>query len=151
MRKQRCIDPLVALIVLIGVTIAIAVAFAGWAVNLWNTQSRVLEAIRVTGHVYTPENRTLKLRLVVHMKPKAEIYKVDIVGVEVGSTGVNYWVDKVEVGNVIQDDGRITAPVGSKFWIGISLPGTKPVPPGTAVEVRIYTESGYLYRTTIIL
>ncbi len=146
MYRRRCIDPLIALIILIGVTITIAVAFASWAMGLWNTQSRVVEAITIEGSQYTPSNYTLKILLHVHMKPKAVIYKVTISGEE-----VEYWLDSIEVGAVTfdQSTGKIIAPVGSKFWLGAKLP--KPLPSGTAVEVRIYTETGYMYRTTIIL
>ena len=146
MHRHRCLDPLIALIILIGVTITIAVAFASWTMGLWNAQSRVVEAIAIEGSQYTPSNYTLKILLHVHMKPKAVIYKVTISGEQ-----VEYWLDSIEVGAVTfdQSTGKIIAPVGSKFWLGAKLP--KPLPSGTAVEVRIYTETGYMYRTTIIL
>ena len=149
MRRRRCIDPVIALIILIGVAVAIAVAFAGWALNLWNVQSKAGEAIQVAGSTYDPETGILKIRLIVHIKPKAVIYKIDVTGAGIS----RYWVDNsdVEAGTVTYDSdtGKIIASVGSKFWVSIQL--ANPKPPGTSVEIRIYTETGYMYRTVVVL
>ncbi len=137
---RRAIEPIIALIILIGVTIAMAIAFTSWLLGFWGVHSTIHgQAIEVyEDSYYSVSNHTLYLHLKTHIDPEA------ILWFEVANAGNITNVSIVEVlsGHVWLADDKIIAKEGSEFWVAIRT--SQVIPAGSMVYFKIYTEKGYV-------
>jgi hypothetical protein len=137
---RRAMEPVVALIILVGVAIAVALAFASWMLGFWSVHSTIHgQAIDIyEDSYYSAENHTLYLHLKTHIDPEAILW-FEVTGAG-NVTSIN--VVRVLSGDVQVVDEKVIAKVGSEFWIAIETSNT--VPAGTMVYFKIYTEKGYV-------
>lgn len=141
---RRGIEPVVAEIILIVVTIAIVIAFASWMFGFWNVHSTShTQGLQFYPDSYvSSDGSEIYLHLKTHMDPAITFY-VDVPG---------YTVSDVQITQVITGDitvdanNKVTAKIGSEFWLKVVL--SSPLS-DTDVKVKIYSDKGYVYWYTI--
>ncbi|MEM1743425.1 MAG: archaellin/type IV pilin N-terminal domain-containing protein [Nitrososphaerota archaeon] len=124
----RGIEPIIAVVILVAVTLVIAIGVIGWIMGWWGTLGAT-ENIKVYPDSYI--NATPP-KLYLHIKNEgtaaAVIYKIEIVGLYTYS---------------YSGEGK-TVPPGSEDEISLPLNDVTPVP-GARYTVRIYTKAGNVY------
>ncbi|MCE4629131.1 MAG: hypothetical protein F7C82_02515, partial [Desulfurococcales archaeon] len=92
---------------------------------------------------YISQNRSvIYLHLKTHIDPEITFY-VDVPGYTVSDVKVT----QIVAGDVTVDvNNKVTAKIGSEFWIKIVL--NTPIS-DSDVEVKIYSDQGYVYWYTI--
>ncbi len=134
---RRGLEPVIATIIIIAITLGIAIAFIGWMWGFWGTHSTVhAEALQFYSDSYF-SGSDIYLHVKTHLNPEAR-FKVSVPGYGINSIEVY----KVEAGQVRVDNGVIIAKVGSDFWIKISL--DRPIS-SSEIRIKIYSDLGYLY------
>jgi hypothetical protein len=128
MKKMSGIEPIIAVVILLAVTLVIAVGVIGWLMGWWGGMGQV-ESL-----VIHPDSKLYadgKIELHVENKGSAAavIYKVEIVG----------------AGSV--DTNKILSP-GAEDTIEATVQGAQLVPGATYV-VRVYTKAGNVYPITL--
>jgi flagellin-like protein len=128
---MRGIEPIIAVVILVAVTLVIAIGVIGWIMGWWGTMGAV-ESLQIYPDSYI--NTTSKT-LVLHIKntgsATAVIYKVEIVGVGTAD------LDK---------EKTLTAGEEETAWT-LSFSGS--VTAGTNYQVKIYTKAGNVYSATV--
>ena len=129
---MRGIEPIIAVVILVAVTLVIAIGVIGWIMGWWGTMGAV-ESLQIYPDSYI--NTTSKT-LVLHIKntgsATAVIYKVEIVGV-----GTATWD---------QTDKSLSPGEEETAWT-LSFSGS--VTAGTNYQVKIYTKAGNVYSATV--
>ena len=128
MKKISGIEPIIAVVILVAITLVIAIGVIGWLMGWWGGMGQV-ESL-----VIHPDSKLYDDgRVVLHVENKgsaaAVIYKVEIVGV--GSTDIS------PVTLTPGQDATITATITGKVTAGASY------------VVRVYTKAGNVYPITL--
>jgi len=140
-RKMKGIEPIIAVVILIAITLVIAIGVIGWIMGWWGT----LGATEVL-QVYPDSQLLLKnggYYLALHIQNKgtgdAAITKIEIGGITITSfTGTNTCP-----GFVLTDvNNRLVIKPGPDTTIYINITSEVIFSPGVTLSVNIYTASG---------
>ena len=127
------IEPIIAVVILVAVTLVIAIGVIGWIMGWWGTMGAV-ESLQIYPDSYIKVGNPNELHL--HIKntgtATAVIYKVEIVGVVTLSLEGNE--KSIPPGQEVTD------------WI---LTFAESVTPGANYQVKIYTRAGNAYPATV--
>ena len=125
---MRGIEPIIAVVILVAVTLVIAIGVIGWIMGWWGTMGAV-ESLQIYPDSYIKSGDR---QLVLHIKntgsAAAVIYKVEIVGVDTVST-------------------TVSLTPGQEDTLTISFTGG--VTAGTNYQVKIYTKAGNVYSANV--
>jgi flagellin-like protein len=130
MNLSKGIEPIIAVVILIAVTLVIAIGVIGWIMGWWGTLGST-EQLQFYPDSYinaTTDSEKLYLHVKNTGSASAVIYKIEISG----------------VGTVTYDD---TISAGAEKTLEISLSGT--YTPGANYLVKIYTKAGNVYSVTV--
>jgi len=126
---MKGIEPIIAVVILIAITLVIAIGVIGWIMGWWGTLGAV-ESLQIYPDSYI--NVTESPQLYLHIKntgtATAVIYKIEIVGIETRT-------NTTEVGP------------GVETTLVISLEADYVA--GTNYRVTIYTKAGNVYHVTV--
>ena len=127
--RMRGISPVIATVIILAVTIAIAVAVIGWITGLFGATTGGTEQLQVMPDSKLFSNGTLILHLRNSGSADAVVYKVEIVGV--GSQATTVTVTK-----------------GTDTTITVS--GFSGITAGAQYTIKVYTQSGNVATATIV-
>jgi flagellin-like protein len=135
---KRGIEPIIAVVILVAITLVIAIGVIGWIMGWWGTFGAT-ESLQFYPDSYIDVNGK---RLYLHLKntgsAAAVIYKIEISGVEtLTNTG--------DFGGAKASDGTVGAGVEDTLEIPLSSTYTA----GTNYLVKIYTRAGNVYSVTV--
>ena len=123
---MRGIEPIIAVVILVAVTLVIAIGVIGWIMGWWGTMGAVKSL-----QIY-PDSYINTSHLVLHIKntgsATAVIYKIEIVGVNTTDT-------------------TISLTPGNETTLTISFTDT--VTAGANYQVKLYTKAGNVYSATV--
>jgi flagellin-like protein len=129
---MRGIEPIIAVVILVAVTLVIAIGVIGWIMGWWGTMGAV-ESLQIFPDSYI---KSTDRQLVLHIKntgsATAVIYKVEIVGVgtaDLGGADKSLAAGQEETAWTLQFSGDVTA--------------------GTNYQVKIYTKAGNVYSANV--
>lgn len=138
-RRYKGIEPIIAVVILVAVTLVIAIGVIGWIMGWWGTFGAT-ESIRVYPDSYIT-NDMLYLHIKNEGSAAAVIYKIEVSGLGTANiTDTNGTLDK-------PSDGEVKVDPGAEGWIECSL-GTAAVA-GTRYQVTIYTRAGNVISATV--
>jgi flagellin-like protein len=127
---MRGIEPIIAVVILVAVTLVIAIGVIGWLMGWWGTLGTV-ESLQLMPDSKLYDDGTVELHVVNKGSAAAVVYKVEIVGL--GSTSV-------ETTLTPGDDTTISTK--------INLQGT--IVAGASYNIKIYTKAGNTYQITLV-
>jgi flagellin-like protein len=124
----RGIEPIIAVVILVAVTLVIAIGVIGWLMGWWGGMGQVESLV-----IHPDSKLYADGRVVLHVENKgsaaAVIYKVEIVGA--GSVNTNK-----------------TLSPGQEAIITVNVPNAQLVA-GATYAVRVYTKAGNMYPVTL--
>ncbi|MDW8086304.1 MAG: archaellin/type IV pilin N-terminal domain-containing protein [Ignisphaera sp.] len=129
MRKlYRGIEPIIAVVILVAVTLVIAIGVVGWIMGWWGTFGAT-ESLRIY-----PDSYINSSKLVLHLKNEgsatAVIYKIELTG-----------------GLAVQQR-NITVTPGGEITETLDITTGNPIA-GTRYQVSIYTRAGNVISATV--
>jgi len=123
MKTMRGIEPIIAVVILVAVTLVIAIGVIGWIMGWWGTMGAT-ESLQIYPDSYIDATNATNATLYIYVKntgsASAVVYKVEIVGVHTAS---------------------FTETISPGSEKTITVTGLKVVP-GTNYAVKIYTKAG---------
>ena len=138
-RKMKGIEPIIAVVILIAITLVIAIGVIGWIMGWWGTLGAV-ESLQIYPDSYI--NVTDSPKLYLHLKntgtATAVIYKIEIVGIET-------LTDTTDFDGTTITDGTVGPGVEGALTISLKANYVA----GTNYRVIIYTKAGNVYHATI--
>jgi len=147
---MRGISPVIATVIILAVTVAIAVAVIGWITGLFGAATGGTEQLQImpdSNITVTTTNGTTVSKLYLHVVNKGgdvTIYKIEVSGV--GAADI---ANANVTGNIQKNsDGTITVKAGADGWIVATLNGGNAVP-GTSYTVKVYTKNGNVFTATV--
>jgi len=141
-RLNRGIEPIIAVVILVAVTLVIAIGVIGWIMGWWGTFGAT-ESLQFYPDSYVTGN-TLYLHLKNTGSASAVIYKIEVAGIGVvtetiGTTGT--------VTGAIATGTEVTVGPGAEGTLTATLPGNAVA--GANYLVRVYTRAGNVYSVTV--
>jgi flagellin-like protein len=128
--KLKGIEPIIAVVILVAVTLVIAIAVVGWIMGWWSAVGKPPESLKIT----PVKLNTTNLELYVCNDGSAA---VTIKGISI--TGV---------GTISQNLGQQINP-GDCKTIPVSISDSNIIKPGVVYEVQVTTVAGNVYKTVI--
>jgi len=129
--KLKGIEPIIAVVILVAVTLVIAIAVVGWIMGWWGAVGAPGESLKVTP--ISANNTSVSLYICNQGGAAATIQSVIIKG-----TPFDY-------GNT----ERPTVPAGGCKNITVDLTGKVTLTPGEVVEIQVITLAGNTYKTVV--
>ncbi|MEM4481758.1 MAG: archaellin/type IV pilin N-terminal domain-containing protein [Desulfurococcaceae archaeon] len=128
--KMKGIEPIIAVVILVAVTLVIAIGVVGWIMGWWGTVGAT-ESLRIypDSSIIAGENPTLELHIKNEGSATSVIYKIEIVGIET-------YTDTT------------TIPAGQETTITATLTSTG-YSAGTNYFIKVYTRAGNVVSTTV--
>ncbi|MEM4881198.1 MAG: archaellin/type IV pilin N-terminal domain-containing protein [Desulfurococcaceae archaeon] len=137
-RRYKGIEPIIAVVILVAVTLVIAIGVIGWIMGWWGTFGAT-ESIRVYPDSYITGN-TLYLHIKNEGSAAAVIYKIEVSGLGTASI-----TDPNGLGTL--SGGEVKVDPGAEGWITCSLETAAVA--GTRYQVTIYTRAGNVISATV--
>jgi flagellin-like protein len=137
---MRGIEPIIAVVILVAVTLVIAIGVIGWIMGWWGTFGAT-ESLQF----YPDSNITISPspKLYLHLKntgsASAVIYKIEISGVTTITTPAT--------GGAGTDVATLSP--GQETTLPIDLPTGTTVTAGSNYVVKVYTRAGNVYSVTV--
>jgi len=125
---RRGIEPIIAVVILVAVTLVIAIGVIGWIMGWWGAFGAT-ETLQNFPDSYI-QGRTLYLHVKNTGSAAAVIYKVEVPG-------------------VASADIESTVSPGQERTLEISLLGSQQFVAGTTYQVKIYTRAGNVYSVNV--
>ena len=145
-RLYRGIEPIIAVVILVAITLVIAIGVIGWIMGWWGTFGAT-ESLQFYPDSYIQvQGSTLYLHLKNTGSASAVIYKVEVSGLGTGTaTTVSNGV------NIHPSENGVTVPAGEEGTILFSIQTTGGASPvaGANYLVKIYTRAGNVYSVTV--
>ena len=147
---RRGIEPIIAVVILVAVTLVIAIGVIGWIMGWWGTFGAT-ENIQ-----FFPDSNIAiaaggSANLYLHVKntgsASAIIYKIEVLGI--GSATISEAINVNPGGSVSVSDGEATMAPGGEATIVCSLGGENVAVAGAKYQVKIYTRAGNVYSVTV--
>uniref|UniRef100_A0A7C2ZL51 Type IV pilin n=1 Tax=Ignisphaera aggregans TaxID=334771 RepID=A0A7C2ZL51_9CREN len=151
-KLYKGIEPIIAVVILVAVTLVIAIGVIGWIMGWWGSMGAT-EQLQLYADsnltVSSGGSGTLELRVANKGSASAVIYKVEIVGtactVEISDdTPKNTGID------VDDKRGGVTVPPGTDGIIIYDIRGDNcNLIPGSVYQIKVYTKAGNVYPLTL--
>jgi len=165
-RQQRCvfavrgISPVIATVIILAVTVAIAVAVIGWITGLFGAATGGTEQLQIMPDSYINSSNVLHLHI-VNKGSDVSLYKVEIAGLYTaskGDTNSYYYLstsgdvkDKTFSSSKQQWNNFITIKAGEDAWLIINkTDAQQKAVPGTSYTVKVYTKNGNVFTATVV-
>jgi hypothetical protein len=132
MKKMSGIEPIIAVVILVAVTLVIAIGVIGWLMGWWGGMGQV-ETLVIHPDSKLYADGTIELHVENKGTAAAVIYKVEVVGV--ASATKFDGVDSITLAP--GQDTTFTAKIGTELTAGASY------------VVRVYTKAGNMYPVTL--
>jgi len=132
---MRGIEPIIATIIIVAVTLVIAIAVIGWIMNWWGALTSGQEMLQIMPDSTLGADGSMTLHIKNTGGATAVIYKVEVFGTDCTAT-------KNIKPNVLEP--------GDDTYISVKPDKECNLVPGTKYTVRIYTESGAVYHATLV-
>jgi hypothetical protein len=129
------IEPIIAVVILVAVTLVIAIGVIGWIMGWWGALGTT-ENLQLMPDSKLYDDGTVILHVVNKGSATSVVYKVEIVGI--GSTST--------INN--NNTTGITLTPGQDTTITASINGT--IVAGTSYTIKIYTKAGNTYQITLV-
>ena len=143
---MRGISPVIATVIILAVTVAIAVAVIGWITGLFGAATGGTEQLQIMPDSYIKVNDS-GTYIVLHIVNKgsdATIYKVSVL-----SLGDADLANAAVTGDAVKNnDNTITIKAGGDATIIAEIPGANAVP-GTSYTVKVFTKNGNMFTGTV--
>ncbi len=127
--KLKGIEPIIAVVILVAVTLVIAIAVVGWIMGWWSAVGKPPESLKITP--VKLNNNTLELYVCNDGSAAVTIKGISITGVGIIEDNLGK-----QINPGVCD--KITAPTSSVS-----------VAPGVVYEVQVTTAAGNVYKTVI--
>jgi len=135
---MRGIEPIIAVVILVAVTLVIAIGVIGWIMGWWGTFGATESLQFYPDSNITAGDRMLYLHLKNTGSASAVIYKIEISGIET-------LTDTSRFDGTTATDGTVGP--GTEDILKISL--LKDYTAGSNYLVKIYTKAGNVYSVTV--
>ncbi len=162
---MRGISPVIATIIILAVTIAIAVAVIGWITGLFGASVGGTEQLQIMPDSYINASSNVLHLHIVNKGSDVTIYKIEIVGlytVTEGDTNSYYLLStagdvtdtSTQPGDAVNTQWTTNNPLvinaGSDVWVLAKNTGaTTTATSGTMYTVRVYTKAGNVFTATV--
>uniref|UniRef100_A0A7J2U3R6 DUF4352 domain-containing protein n=1 Tax=Ignisphaera aggregans TaxID=334771 RepID=A0A7J2U3R6_9CREN len=152
---RRGIEPIIAVVILVAVTLVIAIGVIGWIMGWWGTFGAT-ESLQFypDSYINATTSPTLSPTLYLHVKnsgsASAVIYKIEIPGVETrsGTSGTTSLAGTfIYSATTTSFSGDVPISPGVECTLIITLRQT--YTPGANYLVKIYTRAGNVYSVTV--
>ncbi|MEM1919573.1 MAG: archaellin/type IV pilin N-terminal domain-containing protein [Ignisphaera sp.] len=146
-KLYRGIEPIIAVVILVAITLVIAIGVIGWIMGWWGTFGAT-ESIKIypDSYIDSTPNRT---QLVLHLKNEgsatAVIYKIEVTGL--GSAIPRTTTGVTPEKGIIVTNNEVTISPGAEGTIVIDLEGSAIA--GTRYHVTLYTRAGNVISATV--
>lgn len=128
-KLYKGIEPIIAVIILVAVTLVIAIGVIGWIMGWWGALGAT-ESLQLFGDSVLLANGQLQLHVKNTGSAAAVIYKVEVVG----------------IGSATAD---ITLTPGQETTSPIQITATGTIVPGTVYQVKVFTKAGNTYQVNV--
>jgi len=135
MKLSKGIEPIIATIIIVAVTLVIAIAVIGWIMNWWGILTSGQEMLQIMPDSTLRTNGSMTLHVKNTGGTTVTIYKVEIYGTNCTAT-------KNISPNVLKP--------GDDIHISVEPDSICSLVPGTRYTVRIYTNTGSVYISTVV-
>jgi len=137
-RLNRGIEPIIAVVILVAVTLVIAIGVIGWIMGWWGTFGATESLQPYPDSYIDVANKALVLHLKNTGSASAVIYKIEVAGIGV-VTGTISTTGTV-TGTISVAGTEVTVGPGAEGTLVVTLPGNAVA--GATYLVRIYTRAG---------
>jgi len=139
---MRGIEPIIAVVILVAVTLVIAIGVIGWIMGWWGTMGAT-ESLQFypDSNITTGASPILYLHLKNTGSASAVIYKIEISGVTTITTPA--------AGGAGTDVATLAPGQETTLSISINLPTGTSVTAGSNYVVKVYTRAGNVYSWTV--
>jgi len=142
-RLGRGIEPIIAVVILVAVTLVIAIGVIGWIMGWWGTFGAT-ESLQFYPDSYIDATDQV---LVLHLKntgsASAVIYKIEVSGL---TTATNNFAFHAQFNTATDAKSDVTIGPGQEGYVVIEA---KNAVAGANYLVRIYTRAGNVYSVTV--
>jgi archaellum component FlaG (FlaF/FlaG flagellin family) len=140
------IEPIIAVVILVAVTLVIAIGVIGWIMGWWGTMGAT-ESLQLYPDSFAQQGTGDNSIVVLHIKntgsASAVIYKVELIGVGTATSASASTV----AGTISISGAEVTINPGAEGYITFTVGGK--VTPGTNYQVKVYTRAGNVYTWTV--
>ena len=144
MNLSKGIEPIIAVVILIAVTLVIAIGVIGWIMGWWGTLGAT-ENLQFYPDSYIDASGTP--RLILHVKntgsASAIIYRIEISGLTTVTSSFNFVTTFTTATDALT---AVTITPGQEGYIVITA--GSPIP-GANYLVKVYTRAGNVYSITV--
>ncbi|MEM4789126.1 MAG: archaellin/type IV pilin N-terminal domain-containing protein [Ignisphaera sp.] len=126
-KLYKGIEPIIAVVILVAITLVIAIGVIGWIMGWWGTFGAT-ETLKIYPDSKLYTDGTVNLHVANEGSASAVIFKVEIVGVGENTT-------------------TVTLAPGEETTINASVKGD--LTPGARYVVKVYTKAGNVYSITL--
>jgi len=127
--KLKGIEPIIAVVILVAVTLVIAIAVVGWIMGWWGAVGAPGESLKVTP--ISANNTSVSLYICNQGGAAATIQSV------------------IVKGTPIDAPKQTVVPAGGCNNITVDLTGKVTLTPGEVVEIQVITLAGNTYKTVV--
>jgi len=142
-RLSRGIEPIIAVVILVAVTLVIAIGVIGWIMGWWGTFGAT-ESLQ-----FYPDSYIRGNQLYLHLKntgsASAVIYKIEVAGI--GTVTGTITTTGTPAGTITISGTEVTVGPGAEGTLVATLPNGALA--GANYLVRIYTRAGNVYSVTV--
>jgi flagellin-like protein len=148
---MRGISPVIATVIILAVTIAIAVAVIGWITGLFGATTSGTEQLQIypDSYIKVKEFNNTNDILHLHVINKGNdltIYKIVTCKEEI--TSFTYSLNSTSPDhNLNKSDNEIVIEAGFDGWLNVKL--NKHYTVGTSCEIKIYTKAGNVFTAIV--
>jgi len=132
---MRGIEPIIAAVIVIAITLVLAVAVIGWIMNWWGVLTSGQEMLQTMPDSTIGADGSMTLHMKNTGGAMAVIYKVEVYGTDCTAT---------------KDINPKVLKPGDDIYISVKPDKKCNLVPGTRYTIRIYTESGAVYPATLV-
>jgi len=145
---MKAISNTIAIVILTTITLIIALTLATYIYTIFiPIQEKSLETL-IKGDSYitkSNESYEIYLHLYSNIKPRLTIYALELSNLFVKlNSGDNIDIIRVNSGNIILSSKGLILSPGTDVWLKVRV--AKDLNIGNIVEVKIYSEAGYVYK-----
>jgi flagellin-like protein len=152
---RRGIEPIIAVVILVAVTLVIAIGVIGWIMGWWGTfgATEALQFYADSAIVYSTNANAWLLQL--HLKntgsASAVIYKIEISGIKEPITSQFTTGSGASCPNQPGPASatEVTVGPGSEICLAAPIPQGETIVAGANYLVKIYTRAGNVYSVTV--
>ncbi|MEM1644642.1 MAG: archaellin/type IV pilin N-terminal domain-containing protein [Ignisphaera sp.] len=142
-KLYKGIEPIIAVVILVAITLVIAIGVIGWIMGWWGTFGAT-ESLKIYPDSYI-EGNTLHLHIKNEGSATAVIYKIEVSGLGSGTSisSINTVVGTITT----TTDTQVVVSPGAEGTIIVKIGGSAVA--GTRYQVSIYTRAGNVISATV--